>query len=110
MHSTRAVASLVPVGNGAGPLEVVPGPRTDSFTSDALVQLTTADFTVDPASSRVGVRLQGPTLGYRPGLTELRSEGMVAGEMMGYASSRYRSLGHASRAYIWTIAAWSSRV
>lgn len=75
----RAVASLVPVGNGAGPLEVVPGPRTDSFTSDALVQLTTADFTVDPASSRVGVRLQGPTLGYRPGLTELRSEGMVAG-------------------------------
>lgn len=76
-----------PVGTGVrpvatatgGPLEFTAGPRSDRFAAGALELLATAAFTVTPASSRIGVRLDGPSLprGIEPG--ELLSEGVVTG-------------------------------
>ncbi len=43
-------------------LLVVPGPRTDWFTDDALSQLIGQDWTVRADSNRIGVRLDGPPL------------------------------------------------
>ncbi len=43
-------------------LLVVPGPRIDWFTDDALSQLTSQDWTVRADSNRIGVRLDGTPL------------------------------------------------
>lgn len=59
-------------------LRVVMGPRQDWFTAGSRQRLTTETFTVSPASNRVGLRLQGPTL-ERAVRRELRSEGLVPG-------------------------------
>ena len=53
------------------------GPRADWFTPEALVLLTSMDYTVT-STSRVGVRLSGPPL-TRTNATELPSEGLVLG-------------------------------
>lgn len=58
-------------------LRVTPGPRVDWFDPEALALLATAEWTVT-ATSRVGVRLAGPTLG-RIVTAELPSEGLVRG-------------------------------
>ncbi|TYB38832.1 biotin-dependent carboxyltransferase family protein [Actinomadura chibensis] len=61
-------------------LRILPGPRDDWFTEDALATLTSATFEVSPDSNRVGVRLNGPPLArVRDG--ELGSEGMVTGSL-----------------------------
>ena len=57
---------------------MVLGPRDDWFTSAALDELLSERFTVTPASNRIGLRLDGPTLD-RARAEELPSEGMVPG-------------------------------
>jgi biotin-dependent carboxylase-like uncharacterized protein len=59
-------------------LHVTPGPREDWFAGDVLDVLASHAWRVDPASNRVGVRLQGPRL-ERAVDTELLSEGVVTG-------------------------------
>ncbi|MDP4508967.1 5-oxoprolinase subunit C family protein [Nonomuraea turcica] len=59
-------------------LRVLPGPRDDWFTPEALEHLCARPYTVSQDSNRVGVRLHGPELA-RAKEGELPSEGMVAG-------------------------------
>ncbi|MUN35916.1 5-oxoprolinase subunit C family protein [Actinomadura litoris] len=61
-------------------LRVLPGPREDWFSRDALETLTSTPYTVTPDSNRVGVRLDGPPLA-RARDGELSSEGMVTGAL-----------------------------
>ncbi|MEO3888727.1 biotin-dependent carboxyltransferase family protein [Nonomuraea sp. B5E05] len=61
-------------------LDVVPGPRDDWFTADALRLLTSVPYTVTAEADRVGIRLSGPALG-RARNGELPSEGMVTGAL-----------------------------
>lgn len=55
-------------------LDVLPGPRTDWLTDQDLA----GEWTVSPASNRVGVRLLGPVVGLER-TRELPSEGVVRG-------------------------------
>ena len=57
---------------------VIAGPRDDWFVPAALETLRDSTYTVDPASNRVGVRLQGPTL-TRTSDRELPSEPTLPG-------------------------------
>jgi biotin-dependent carboxylase-like uncharacterized protein len=59
-------------------LQVILGPRNDWFTNESIKRLVTAEFTVNQASNRIGIRLDGPAL-ERARSGELRSEGLVAG-------------------------------
>jgi biotin-dependent carboxylase-like uncharacterized protein len=61
-------------------LHVTPGPRDDWFAEGALETLVGQPWRVDPASNRVGVRLQGPSL-ERAVDGELLSEGLVTGAL-----------------------------
>jgi biotin-dependent carboxylase-like uncharacterized protein len=61
-------------------LRILPGPRDDWFTPDAMVTLTSTPYEVSPDSNRVGVRLNGPPL-VRARDGELGSEGMVTGSL-----------------------------
>jgi allophanate hydrolase subunit 2 len=56
------------------------GPRQDRFAADALIALVSEPFTVNSASNRIGVRLDGPAL-QRADTRELLSEGLVAGAL-----------------------------
>ncbi len=59
-------------------LRTVIGPRNDWFTAESIKRLATEPFTVNHASNRIGLRLDGPRLDRaRPG--ELLSEGLVPG-------------------------------
>ncbi|TNY34540.1 biotin-dependent carboxyltransferase family protein [Thermomonospora catenispora] len=61
-------------------LRILPGPRDDWFTDDALGVLTTERYEVTAESNRVGIRLTGrPLRRAREG--ELPSEGMVTGAL-----------------------------
>jgi biotin-dependent carboxylase-like uncharacterized protein len=80
VHSGGSVGSVGPAASAEGPLRVMLGPRQDRFTDAALSRLTGDAYTVNPASNRVGLRLDGPPL-ERSGEEELRSEGMVAGAL-----------------------------
>lgn len=60
-------------------LDLVPGPRTDWFTDEAIAHLTSQAWTVTPRSNRVGLRLNGDTPLARRRHEELPSEGTVAG-------------------------------
>ncbi|CAM00874.1 biotin-dependent carboxylase-like uncharacterized protein [Saccharopolyspora erythraea NRRL 2338] len=68
-------------------LEVVPGPRDDWFTDEALDVLLTSVYEVTTESNRVGMRLDGPALTRRRN-EELPSEGMVAGALQVPPASR----------------------
>jgi KipI family sensor histidine kinase inhibitor len=59
-------------------VRLVPGPRDDWFTAEALTTLFSEPYTVTADSNRVGVRLDGPPL-TRSRDGELPSEGMVTG-------------------------------
>lgn len=61
-------------------LPVVPGPRADWFTPEAMRTLLTGEYRVSADSNRVGLRLEGPVL-ERAEPAELPSEGMVAGAL-----------------------------
>lgn len=58
-------------------IRMVPGPHADLFGNDGLTKFLTTAWTISPASSRVGVRLEGPAL-LAP-QESLPSLGMVAG-------------------------------
>lgn len=61
-------------------LGLLPGPRDDWFTPDALASLCGSPYQVTTESNRVGIRLSGPTLTRAfPG--ELPSEGVVTGSL-----------------------------
>lgn len=68
-------APLRPIA--ARTVRITPGPRLDWFAADALTMLTAADWAV-AATSRIGVRLTGPSVG-RVRAGELPSEGLVRG-------------------------------
>jgi allophanate hydrolase subunit 2 len=59
-------------------LRYLVGPRSDWFTDESIERLASEQFSVDQASNRIGLRLQGPPL-ERSRLGELRSEGLVPG-------------------------------
>ncbi|WP_433335653.1 biotin-dependent carboxyltransferase family protein [Spirillospora sp. CA-294931] len=61
-------------------LRILPGPRDDWFTAEALATLTSQPYEVTSESNRVGVRLDGPKLD-RDRDGELGSEGMVVGAL-----------------------------
>lgn len=61
-------------------LRVVPGPRDDWFTPEAMNALTSAPYEVTSESDRIGMRLTGPPL-ERTRAGELPSEGMVRGAL-----------------------------
>lgn len=61
-------------------LRILPGPRDDWFSEDAMVTLTSASYTATQDSNRVGVRLDGPPLP-RVRKGELSSEGTVIGSL-----------------------------
>jgi biotin-dependent carboxylase-like uncharacterized protein len=68
-------------------LRYIVGPRSDWFTEDSIERLSSASFTVDQASNRIGLRLRGaPFERSRPG--ELPSEGLVPGAIQVPADGR----------------------
>ena len=60
-------------------LDVVMGPRTDWFTSEAVALLASQLWTVTPQSNRVGLRLAGEQSLTRSNPAELPSEGTALG-------------------------------
>jgi KipI family sensor histidine kinase inhibitor len=64
-------------------LRVLPGPHAEQFDADVLARLAVADFVVEPASNRVGLRLRAapgaPALRSGPGGGGLDSQGVVTG-------------------------------
>ncbi|WP_245647207.1 biotin-dependent carboxyltransferase family protein [Microtetraspora niveoalba] len=77
------VVDLAPVpepAEGDLVLEVLPGPRDDWFTPEALRVLCAEPYEVTSDSDRVGIRLRGPVL-ERAREGELPSEGMVPGAL-----------------------------
>lgn len=60
-------------------LDILLGPRADWFTTTGLATLTSQEWEVTPASSRVGVRLSGATGIERRDDAELPSEGTPLG-------------------------------
>jgi biotin-dependent carboxylase-like uncharacterized protein len=61
-------------------LHILPGPRDDWFTPDALVILCSTPYEVTSESNRIGARLNGPALP-RALHAELPPEGMVRGAL-----------------------------
>jgi biotin-dependent carboxylase-like uncharacterized protein len=59
-------------------LRYIVGPRSDWFTDESVKRLASEQFTVDQASNRIGLRLQGVRL-ERSRRDELPSEGLVPG-------------------------------
>ncbi|WP_405142106.1 biotin-dependent carboxyltransferase family protein [Sphaerisporangium sp. NBC_01403] len=68
-------------------LEIVPGPRDDWFSEEALKTLCAAPYEVTADSNRVGMRLLGPRL-ERVREGELPPEGMVPGALQVPPSGR----------------------
>ncbi|WP_283248422.1 carboxyltransferase domain-containing protein [Corynebacterium qintianiae] len=68
-------------GVTVGAVRCVLGPRDDWFSTETVERFLATDYTVTPASNRVGLRLEAaaPLERERPG--ELPSEGMVAGSV-----------------------------
>jgi biotin-dependent carboxylase-like uncharacterized protein len=69
-----------PMHEAAPTLRVVPGPRQDWFTPEALNVLCSAPYEVSADSNRVGLRLTGPVL-HRQITAELPPEAMVTGAL-----------------------------
>lgn len=73
-------AAAAPVRPTGPPLRVVPGPRDDWFTPDALGRLVETEWAVRPDSNRIGIRLDGPALP-RARRGELPSEPALPGAL-----------------------------
>lgn len=84
---TVDLAAIAHPPDGTLTLTVVPGPRTDWFTDDALEVLTGSPYEVTSESNRIGMRLAGPSL-ERVRDDELPSEGMVPGALQVPPSGR----------------------
>lgn len=79
MHSTPPVVDHAAVRERPPrPLRLVLGPRHDWFDSESVRRLLDREFTVQPASNRVGIRLAGPAL-RRSRKGEVAPEAMVRG-------------------------------
>jgi biotin-dependent carboxylase-like uncharacterized protein len=74
------VAPVPDPPGGEVTVRLLPGPRSDWLTDDALDLLGTAVWTVTTESNRVGLRLDGPPLERRE-TGELPSEGLVRGAL-----------------------------
>jgi biotin-dependent carboxylase-like uncharacterized protein len=68
-------------------LHVIVGPRSEWFTADSIERLFHEPFTVDQASNRIGLRLQGAQL-ERSRADELPSEGLLPGAVQVPADGR----------------------
>lgn len=79
-HAAPPVVDLAPQARyrATPTLRVIPGPRDDWFTPDALATLWASTYEVSADSDRIGIRLRGPALA-RHVTGELPSEGMVVG-------------------------------
>jgi biotin-dependent carboxylase-like uncharacterized protein len=53
-------------------IHIFGGPEFDQLTAEAMVQLSTQQFSISPQSNRMGARLIGPKLSVREGLTNSR--------------------------------------
>lgn len=69
-------------------LDVVPGPRTDWFTDEAVALFAAQTWTVTPQSNRVGLRLAGAQALARTRHDELPSEGTALGAIQVPASGQ----------------------
>jgi KipI family sensor histidine kinase inhibitor len=69
-------------------LDVIPGPRTDWFTPEALALLARQPWRVTPQSNRVGMRLHGAMPLARSRHDELPSEGTATGAIQVPASGQ----------------------
>jgi KipI family sensor histidine kinase inhibitor len=63
------------------PIRVVLGPQDDHFTRSGLETFATSTYTVSPASDRVGVRLEGPGIEHRTGMSDIVSDGCIRGSI-----------------------------
>lgn len=61
------------------PIRLVLGPQDDHFSTAALVTLESVTYTVSREADRMGMRLDGPVLEHKPGMTEIASDGIVPG-------------------------------
>jgi KipI family sensor histidine kinase inhibitor len=69
-------------------LDIIAGPRTDWFTTQALDQLTAQSWQVTPQSNRIGLRLAGEQRLERRLHQELPSEGTCSGSIQVPASGQ----------------------
>jgi biotin-dependent carboxylase-like uncharacterized protein len=74
------VAAVPDPPAGEVAVRLLPGPRSDWLTDEALELLGTAAWTVTSESNRIGLRLDGPALARRVS-DELPSEGLVRGAL-----------------------------
>ncbi|SKA22999.1 biotin-dependent carboxylase uncharacterized domain-containing protein [Marinactinospora thermotolerans DSM 45154] len=74
------LAPTAPLPETEVSLRVVPGPRDDWFTPEAVTTLLSSPYEVTGRSDRIGARLSGPPL-RRARTGELPSEGIVAGAL-----------------------------
>ena len=79
-------AAVAPIAQ-AVEARILPGPRLDWFTDDALTLLRTSAYFVGARSNRIGVRLDGPEL-ERSITGELSSEGIICGAVQVPASGK----------------------
>ncbi|MBA8824758.1 biotin-dependent carboxylase-like uncharacterized protein [Saccharopolyspora lacisalsi] len=79
-HPHVDIAPVAPPAIDEVTLDIVPGPRHDWFTPEALDTLVSRPYEVTADSNRVGMRLAGPELPRRD-TAELPSEGMVTGAL-----------------------------
>ena len=79
-RGTEIPAAEIPTGIVTTILDVIPGPRHDWFTSQALVNMFTATWRVSGSSDRIGIRLDGPAL-ERLSDDELPSEPCLRGSI-----------------------------
>lgn len=82
----EAAPRVLPTASDLVTLRVVPGPRLDWFTDDAVRVFTEQEWTVTPNSNRVGVRLTGESSLQRAITAELPSEGTAVGAIQVPAS------------------------
>jgi KipI family sensor histidine kinase inhibitor len=62
------------------PFRIVPGPQRDAFSETTWQTLVRKHFTVSSEANRVGIRLDGPSLGPEHG-SDIISEGIVTGSI-----------------------------
>lgn len=71
--------SPLPQAGDCVTLDIIPGPRDDWFTAEALELLQTQPWQVSAQSNRIGIRLEGAQALTRSVAGELLSEGTVTG-------------------------------
>ena len=70
----------IPLMGSRAEVRTVPGPQDGLFTSRALQRFHGSDFTVTPASNRMGYQLRGERLECRPG-PDILSDGVAFGSV-----------------------------